>query len=71
MYFIKLTLLRGDHILVNLDKVTSNNEYTKDGTNDDGKYPSIICDVNGEYVVAEKIDDIFDTIQTIQKRNKQ
>lgn len=71
MYFIKLTLLRGDHILVNLDKVTSISEYTRDGTNDDGTYPSIICDVNGEYVVTEKIDDIFDTIQTIQKRNKQ
>lgn len=71
MYFIKLTLKRGGYILVNLNNVASISEYTKNGANDDGTYPSLIIDVNGEYVVAEKIDDIFDTIQSIQKRNKQ
>lgn len=69
MYFIKLTLKRGGYILVNLNNVASISEYTKDGANDDGTYPSVIIDVSGEYVVAEKIDDIFSTIQTMQKRN--
>ena len=71
MNFIRLTLKRGGYILVNLNNVASISEYTKDGANDDGTYPSVIIDVSGEYVVADRIDDIFSTIQIIQKRNKQ
>lgn len=69
MNFIRLTLKRGGYILVNLNNVASISEYTKDGANDDGTYPSVIIDVNGEYVVVEQIDDISVTIQTLQKRN--
>lgn len=71
MNFIKLTLIHGGDILVNLNNVASISECTKDGLDDDGGYPTVIVDTNGEYVVKERLNDILFTIQTIQKRNKQ